>query len=79
MTIKTTECQLTAESVKRIRGRAMQRALKLARQTGHVVYIFPTAKRSAMLDTARPARELERELGEVWEVKPNGSVTQCTI
>jgi hypothetical protein len=72
--IVTPECLLTAESVKRIRGRAMTRAMKLARQVGCPVYIFPTAKRSAMIDTARPSQELVRELGEVWQVTEEGAL-----
>lgn len=74
MTIKTTECLLTVESVKRIRGRAMTRALKLAKQVGRDVYIYPSKKRSAMLDTMSPVPELVRELGEVWRVSPEGHI-----
>lgn len=74
MTIKTSECLLTVESVKRIRGRAMTRALKLAKQVERDVFIYPSKRRSAVIDVTAPVPELIRELGEVWRVSPNGNI-----
>lgn len=69
--IKTPECDLTAASIKRLRGRKLSLAVKMAKRFAVPVFVHLTAK-GPVIDTTFPVRELRVELGPCFKVFPNG-------